>query len=186
MKKLFFTLAILLGAITINAQDVGKMWVGGHVAVGHSKPKGGDALTSFTVMPEFGYILQDNLGIGVSLGYTHSKQGDVKGDGYKISPFLRYSFLKGDIGGLFVDGGVGYEHTKSEFSTLGTKISRKDALLEVGFRPGVAINVSDKVILTAKYGHLGYQYTKEGDQKTNSFGFDFNLENCLFGMSLIF
>lgn len=187
MKKLFFTLAIFLGVLSVSAQDVGQMWVGGHVSFGYTKPKGGgDALTSFTIMPEFGYVLKDNLGIGINLGYTHSKQGDIKGDGYKISPFLRYSFLKGDIGSLFVDGGVGYEHTKTELPTGSVIVSRKDALLDVGFRPGVAINVSDRVTLTAKYGFLGYQYIKEGDAKANHFGFDFNLENCLFGVNFVF
>jgi len=186
MKKLFFTLVIFLGALSVSAQDIGQMWVGGHVGFGYTKPKDGDSRTSFTIMPEFGYVLQDNLGIGISLGYTHSKQGDIKGDSYKISPFLRYSFLKGDIGSLFVDGGVGYEHTKKEYPMSSAIISRKDALLDVGFRPGVAINISDKVTLTAKYGFLGYQYTKEGDAKANSFGFDFDLENCLFGVNFVF
>ncbi len=182
MKKLFFTLAILLSAITINAQDVGQMWVGGHVGFGSSKTKGEKALTSFTIMPEFGYVLQENLGLGIAVGYEHAKQGDVKEDGYKIAPFVRYSFLKGDIGGLFVDGGVGYTHLKESYSSVSTKTD----LFEVGFRPGVAINVSSRIALTAKYGFLGYQHEKEGDAKTNSFGFDFNLNNCLFGMSLVF
>lgn len=182
MKKLFFTLAILLSAITVNAQDVGKFWAGGHIGFSSSKPKGGDATTSFTIMPELGYVLQENLGIGVNLGYEHIKTGDVKFDGFKIAPFVRYSFLKGDIGGLFVDGGVGYTHGKDKVGSISVKTDE----FEVGFRPGVAINVSDRVALTAKYGFVGYQYEKAGDKKINTFAADFKFNECLFGVSFVF
>lgn len=62
--------------------------------------------------------------------------------------------------------------------------------LEVGFRPGVAVNVSERVSLIGKFGFLGYQYGKTGSgntaAKTNSFGFYFDLNNIQLGMNLKF
>jgi len=185
MKKLIFTLALVFGLTTVvNAQQPGQMWVGGSVAFKTSKIKDGDRLTNYNILPEFGYVLTDNLGLGVNLGYAHHEYSDdgkkMKVNGFTINPFARYSFLKGNIGGLFVDGGAGYTYGKNK--TMNTKMHE----LEIGFRPGVAVNVSDKISLTGKFGFLGYQYEKIGDQKKNSFGFDFDLSQVQFGVNIIF
>ena len=191
MKKLIFTLAVALGVCaSASAQEVGKMWVGGQVGFEYSKPKDGDSKTGFSIMPEFGYVFQENLGVGINVGYGHTKQGDAKTDEFTVAPFVRYSFLKGNLGGLFIDGGLGYTHYKGETPFFdGDDIvigERKIDEFKVGFRPGVAINLTEQLALTAKFGHLGYKYEKEGDAKTNSFGFDFDLRDCLFGLSFIF
>ena len=50
MKKLFFTLAIMFGLTTVvNAQDSGKIWVGGSVGIKTSKVTDGDRLTNYTI-----------------------------------------------------------------------------------------------------------------------------------------
>lgn len=185
MKKLFLSLAIIFSLSTVvNAQEVGKIWIGGSIGVNTSKVKDGDRLTNFNIIPELGYIVSDNWGIGVKLGYTHNEydqeSSKMKSDGFLINPFARYAFLKGDLGGLFVDGGAGYSYNK--IKTTSTKIHE----LEVGFRPGVSINVSDKVALTGKFGFIGYQYEKFGERKTNSFGFDFDLSQVQFGLNIVF
>lgn len=183
MKKLFFTLAIALGALSVSAQEVGSMWVGGSVGFSYSKTKGLDSNTSYKILPEFGYVVQDNLALGISLGYAdlegHQLNGDkVNLESYIVNPFVRYSFLKGPMGALFVDAGVGYAHTKAA--------SLKGDNFEVGFRPGVALQLSEKISLTGKFGMLGYQYEKLGSSKTNTFGFDFDLSNILIGASFHF
>lgn len=191
MRKLIFTLVIALGAFfSVNAQEVGQMWVGGTVGLWSSKVKGADNELSFKVLPEFGYVISDNVGIGISLGGGHTYGGELNfKDGqsggraanyYRVNPFVRYAFLKGDMGSLFFDGGVGYEHWK--VCNGGPKTNR----LDVGFKPGVALNVSDKVSLIGKFGFLGYKYDKQGDVKRNSFGFDFDMNNIELGMNLKF
>ncbi|MDU1904905.1 MAG: outer membrane beta-barrel protein [Dysgonomonas sp.] len=191
MRKLIFTLAIALGAFfSVNAQEVGGMWVGGTVGLWSSKVKGADSELSFKVLPEFGYVISDNVGIGISLGGGHiygeslnfkdGEQGGKEANYYRVNPFLRYAFLKGSMGSLFFDGGVGYEHHK--VCNGGAKGQRIDA----GFKPGLALNVSDKVSLIGKFGFLGYQYEKVGDVKRNSFGFDFDMDNIELGMALKF
>lgn len=195
MKKLFFTLAIALTSlITANAQEVGHMWVGGSVAGWSSKDTGSDAVWNVKIKPELGYVLSDNLALGVSLGYEHGDTGllgktyaggETEEEGgstnaFSVSPFLRMSFLKGDLGALFVDGGVQYTHGKVS--------GVKDAVnvFEVGFRPGVAVNVSDKIALTGKFGFAGYKFAKQGDNKNNSFGLNLDMSEFLIGAALKF
>lgn len=185
MKKLFFTLVTIFGLTSmVNAQQSGKMWVGGSIGFESSKTKGSDRTTNYNIMPELGYNMTDNVGLGIRLGYTHDEAAlnstKIKTDGLVVNPFVRYSFLKGDLGGLFVDGGVGYEYSKVKGSSV------KTHEIEVGFRPGVSLNVSDKVALTGRFGFLGYQYEKEGDNKTNTFGFDFDLRQVQLGVNILF
>lgn len=186
MKKLFFTLAIMLGlATTVSAQEVGQIWVGGSVGFNSTKVGDGDRTTSYRIIPEIGYVFAENLGIGVKLGYAHNKSilgsEETFKDSFTVNPFVRYSFLKGSIGGLFIDGGVGYTYGKGE----GDNAAKLNAW-EVGFKPGVAIQVSDKITLTGKFGFLGYQHSKLGDHKANDFGFDFDLSQTELGVSLVF
>ncbi len=185
MKKLFFTLAIMFGLTSVvNAQNTGKMWLGGSVGLNTTKVTHGNRLTNFNITPELGYMTNEDLGVGIRFGYAH-KEYDLKGakakaDGFTVNPFARYSFLKGELGGLFVDGGVGY--TYSKLKTVDTKVHE----LEVGFRPGVAFNVTNNISLIGKFGFLGYEYEKFGSQKTNSFGFDFDLDQIQLGMNIVF
>lgn len=193
MKKLFLTLTVLFSlVITANAQDVGQMWVGGSVGLSSTKVKVGDnseSYLNFKIIPEVGYVVNDKIGVGIKVGYqqteidfTEKMNGTMKG--FTVNPFLRYSVMKGNIGGLFVDGGVGYSHLKNEID--GVDESSKTNMFEVGFRPGVSLNVSEKIALTAKFGFLGYEHIKMGDVKYDTFGFDFDLDQVLLGVSFVF
>lgn len=184
MKKLLLTLTVMLGlTIGISAQS-GKVWLGGSTGFHTSKVKDGVKLTNFNILPEAGYMLSDDWGIGMKIGYTHKEYEEmnskVKSNGFTVNPFVRYSFLRGNIGGLFVDGGGGYSYHK--IKSTNTKVHD----LEIGFRPGVSINVSDRLALTGKFGFIGYQYEKFGNRKTNSFGFDFDLSQIQLGLNLVF
>ena len=182
MRKLLLGLVMIMGVTAgANAQEPGQMWVGGSVGFNTSKTTGLDRHTDYKILPEFGYVLTDNLGIGVQLGYKHEEYGTPKqkANGFEIAPFVRYSFLKGDIGGLFIDGGAGYSYLK-------VKDGAKTNTFDVGLRPGIALNISDRITLTGKFGFLGYQYDKTGSLKTNKFGFDFDLSNILLGMNIAF
>ncbi|WP_165040832.1 outer membrane beta-barrel protein [Dysgonomonas sp. ZJ709] len=202
MRKLFLVAILaLVTFINASAQDVGQMWVGGSASLWSSKDKGTDeSQTSYSILPEFGYVISKNIGIGIVVGYRHEEFASysyinnmeqietVATESYVINPFVRYSFLKGDIGGLFVDGGILYAHSKQkEYDVTSHQI-------EVGFRPGVAINVSSKVSLLGKFGFLGYQNDKskyglsdyKNERTTNGFGFKLNMNNVLLGMILKF
>ncbi len=194
MKRLFFTVAVALGVfVSASAQDVGQWWVGGSVGFWSSKTKGtAQTLTTYKFLPEIGYAATENIGIGINLGYTHNETLEAnwessvvtyskeKKDGFTVAPFVRFSFLKGDLGGLFVDATTGYTYSKVKGANY--KVNQ----FEVGARPGVAVNVSDRISLIGKFGFIGYQYTKAGDAKTNSFGFDLDMSQMLLGACLKF
>jgi len=187
MKKLVLSLMLVCGLLTtINAQEVGQLWVSGSVGFNTSKVKDGDRLTNYRLVPEIGYQFADDWGIGIQLGYAHNEFSELnvgrkmKMDGFTVEPFVRYSFLKGNIGCLFVDGGAGYTYGKNK--TDNTKLNE----FSVGLQPGVCVNVADNISLTGKFGFLGYQYEKLGNVKTNSFGFDFDMKQVELGVSIIF
>ncbi|MFV0331415.1 MAG: outer membrane beta-barrel protein [Dysgonomonas sp.] len=190
MKKLFFTLAIMLGlATTVSAQEVGQMWIGGSIGFNSTKVGDGDRVSSYRIIPEIGYAFAENMGVGIKLGYAHNKsvaglRDAVAKDAFTVNPFLRMAFLKGEMGSLFVDGGAGYTYAKTE-AVEGAGSTKLNAW-EVGFRPGVAVNVSKRITLTGKFGFLGYQHAKVGDIKTDDFGFDFDLGQTELGVSLVF
>lgn len=196
MKKLFFTLAIMLGlATTVSAQEVGQIWVGGAVGFNSTKIGDGDRVSSYRIIPEIGYAFAENMGVGIKLGYAHNKSvlgsEDTFKDSFTVNPFIRMAFLKGSMGSLFVDGGAGYTYGKSDVTTYdseGNAITGKLKLnaWEVGFRPGVAVNVSSRITLTGKFGFLGYQHAKVGDVKGDDFGFDFDLGQTELGVSIVF
>lgn len=190
MKKLFFTLALVLGfSAAASAQGVGQVWVGGNFGFKVTDVKGGDSNTDFKILPEIGYIINDNFGVGIRGGYEHydaysisygTQTAEFEADGFSVEPFVRYTFLKGDIGGLFLDGGVGYGQLSLK------NVDDKIKALEAGISPGVAISISDKVALTAKYGFLGYKETKIGDGKVSEFGLDFDMTQFTFGINFVF
>lgn len=168
------------------------MWVGGTADIWSSKVKGADSELSFKVMPEFGYILNENLAVGIALGGSHNKVHYSFGDlsvseglnSYTVNPFLRYTFLKGELGSLFFDGGVAYNWSKV------TNGGQKTSGLDVGLKPGVAVNVSNKISLIGKFGFLGYNYTKVGEGKEavtrNQFGLNLDMRNVELGVNFKF
>jgi len=192
MKKLFFTLVISLSTIiSVNAQEVGQLWMGGSFGFWSSKVAGGgESLTNFQLLPEIGYAVNDDIGIGVRLGYQSIESIDYddyyadkeRDNVFLISPFIRWAFLKGHFGGLFLDSGVSYAYGTRDDSDYSTQ------QVEVGIRPGVAVNVSRNVSLTGKFGFVGYQHNKSGYggdydvyTYTNSFGIDLDMSQFLVG-----
>lgn len=198
MKKLFITLMVMFGvAAGVSAQEVGRVWVGGTFAAYRADSKEKDVKNNgfnFKIMPEIGYTLTENVGLGINLGYGQYKITDgqvnniglVVGDKlnfqtFTVAPFVRYTYLRSNIVGLFVDGTIGYTYGKDKDSD--TKYNSYEA----GFRPGVSLNASSRVAFIAKVGFLGYQHTKAGDDnKYNKYGLDLDLSNVQFGVNVYF
>ncbi|GAB6010541.1 outer membrane beta-barrel protein [Viscerimonas tarda] len=183
MKKLIMTLAVALGVFAAaTAQETGEIWVSGNFGISSISVKGGDDYFGYKFIPEVGYIINDQiaLGLGIGISQTEFNFEELKAvrklQAVTVSPFIRYSVSKGDIGGIFVDAGIDYTKYKS----------RDTDLWGIGLKPGVALNVSDRVQLTAKVGFLGYELSKIRDEKTSRFGLDLNLSRALFGVELIF
>lgn len=103
MKKILLTLALAAFAMTANAQ-----WVlGGNIGVDHSNNHttdyalGGTASTNISIMPKIGYWLNDDMQLGIQLGYTQSYNRNYltdvdsytsnTGSALEFTPYFRYN-----------------------------------------------------------------------------------------------
>ena len=178
------TLFVAAMAMTVNAQ----VYLGGSVGVGSVKFGHNDAETTYKFMPEIGYNLDENWAVGLSFGFGQDKRevteevggievtATVKDKRFIINPYVRYTFVKLDKVNVFVDGGLSYAH----YDNAGAKNNQ----FGIGVRPGVAVNLNDKLSFVTHFGWLGYKNSKddyEGAKAANTFGFDLN-SKVSFGM----
>ena len=157
MKKFVILLFVAMAALSAKAQ----VYVGGTVALWHNDDL--DA-TTFALNPEVGYNLNEKLAIGGVLTFAHSKLDEGKYNAFALAPYARYSYYENKVVRLFIDGGLG-------FSTQ--KVKGLDSVngFEIGFKPGIAIKLSDKFSVLAKCGFLGYRDDYMDTESGYGFGF---------------
>ena len=191
MKKFFLGLAISVISISANAQ----VYVGGglgfsSVKEAHHEKVDVDTKTTFSLVPEIGYQLDEKLAVGIGLGYSHSKYGDEKSDAFSIEPYARYTFAKLGTVDLFIEGGVGYLHTKNtEEIKDNVEVNEKENTFYIGVRPGFKVNLNQKIALVSRVGWLGWKTTKPDvdDYKGSSeFGLNLDATAVQFGVNYTF
>lgn len=198
MKKVFFCILLICTALPLHteAQDMNKFWIGGNFGYIIKKYDGLN-LTTYKVLPEFGYAWSDRWAVGISIGYVHSEESSFASfplshdrlitQGIVIAPFVRFSFLQGSLGKLFVDGHISYTNGEVKAGNSMWAYSSYDTHAEeFGLRPGVAFNVNKHIVITGKFGFLGLQFQKINEQEYSSFGFDFDLTQLLIGLNISF
>lgn len=236
MKKALLVLVAVLACVTTaNAQ----FYVGGSLGFTSTKVEG-ESGTSYKIIPDFGYQLNDKMSVGIQVGYSHGiaafgsltvtdiKQAmsnvisgfaDMNDDGMKlnsftVSPYFRYNLVEFGKAHLFVEAYVGYSSISANTSAFASMAgdfdfsdydnddyyyddddfdygdSDKTTLnaFEVGVRPGIAIQLSDKLDIVCKMGALGYisAKEKESDVTISRFGLDFDTYNLLMGVNFRF
>ena len=179
MKKIFAVALVAMMTMTVNAQ----VYVGGGVGF-QTSSYDGNSETYFTIIPEIGYNLNEDWAVGMTIGYGEAKtKMNVAGvkvtdkvKTFQIAPYARYTFVKFDKVNLFVDGTVAYKHE----NYAGVKTNT----FGIGLKPGVAVNLNDKLSFVAHVGFLGYENEKvKGDDKSaNSFGLGLDGSNLSFGV----
>src|SRR5690554_4813314 len=98
MKKLILSIALLSGiAFTTQAQtEKGKFIIGGNVSYNSVKTDadGAKASHDFSIVPNVGYFVNDNIAIGTGIGFETSKASSAsqfgKTDAFVIAPFGRH------------------------------------------------------------------------------------------------
>ena len=155
MKKIMMTLAAVAVAATMNAQ----MYIGGGInfinSTNKTNPAAESTRTAFAIAPEFGYKLDDKLGVGIVLGFGTGKNKventtvnpttsvETKSTTFSVKPYLRYQALTAGNFNVFVDGGLGFSTTSAD--------DMKNAMdFAVFVTPGVAYNVNEKWSIVAK------------------------------------
>ena len=176
MKKILMTLVAVFAAVNMNAQ----VYVGGSVAfeAWSSQKLAGDKSESvFKLLPEIGYTLNDKWAIGTVIGYQSDKFNGVFGKSetaFTFNPYARYTFANVGKVNFFVDGGIDF--------TTATKADWNE--LAVGFKPGLAVSLSDNISFVSHIGFIGWdQYNPDGDDNNVSkFGLSLSGANLTFGL----
>ena len=162
MKKLTVSVFISLATLTgMNAQTY-KWWAGGRTTLWTGETLWtGDKKNTFIVAPEVGYLLSPKLTIAASVAF-HSvvNQNSRNFNGLVLNPYMRYIAFKQGILLGFIDGGIDVGLGDYEG-------------FQFGFKPGVAILLTERFTVATQFGFLGYSDGKGGTGfREQGFGFD--------------
>lgn len=193
MKKLFAFLALFACVATANAQ----FYVGGSFGFTTTSVKDGDSGSSYKIIPDFGYQVNDDISVGIQIGYSHGlasfgsvtttdiksalsnavgaysdiNMDDMKLNGFTISPYVRMNVVK--TGGLavFLEGYFGYNSISVDDtpSVGGRGGTGKSTLnaFDIGIRPGLSYNLAGNFDLICKLGNVGYMSAKEKESDSS-------------------
>ncbi len=184
MKKLFLGFFVIL-ALGLNAQiEQGKLMVGGTFSFSTQSGKQTapisvdiDKQLDFTLMPQAGYALAENLVVGLGIGYQYSKTTlvdniNLAGKTYDqensaglfaIDPFARYYKQTGDKAFAFAELelpiGMGSQNSLRP-NANGTGVEDADpiGLFMFGVNLGIGFNyfLNDNCAIEAKWAGLQY------------------------------
>ncbi len=166
------TLVAVAMATTMNAQ----WYVGGTVGYNYTKDKNTDVKSNtFVITPELGYNLNEKWAVGMKIGYAYNKVDDAKSNEFVVNPYARYTFVKLDKVNFFVDGGFEYNYVKVEDDSANG--------FGISFKPGVAVNLNEKVSFVAHVGNFGWSSAKAKNAKSvQSVDLGLNLTSVDFGL----
>ncbi len=177
MKKVMMTLVAAMITVAASAQ----VYVGGSLGIGSVKLGANDAKTSFKIVPEIGYNINDEWAVGLAIGYQQGECKLGKADYlqetemklFGVNPYVRNTFVRTKYVNVFVDGGLTYQTIKDFGSDF-----------QIGLKPGVAVNFNDKLSFVAHIGFIGYEtFSPKGDGKSsNTVGVDLDGNNITFGL----
>lgn len=168
MKKFTILVIVMCGAFGAYAQfEQGRMLVGGTVEFNTlvNKSKfGGTTVTngrqtSFSLAPQFGYFVIDNLAVGAALDLNLSKYKSDDGDyeststSIEFTPMVRYYLPQG----IFFQGQFGFGTGKDKVDN-GNTDDDKYNITSWGLSAGYAYFLTDNVALEPQLGYGGTGY----------------------------
>lgn len=173
MKKLILSIALLSGiAFTTQAQtEKGKFLVGGNASFETKKSdaSGAKAANSFSLIPNVGYFIKDNLAVGTGVGFATSKNDVQKNQAFVIKPYGRhYTSVAQNFkffGQLSVPMAFGTE--KEVVNSKVGKKTGKTTSIGVALSPGFAYYPSSKLGIEFAFKGIAYENyrVKDGDGK---------------------
>src|SRR3712207_3956032 len=170
-------------------EESGRFFAGGALTLWNNSE---DKHFMFDLCPEFGYLFNEDWGLGMLLGYEYEKstKGEerISAHGFKVSPFARYYYLHKGPFNLYLDGGFGLNWTKEK-----NKATQQTTNLhgwEIGIRPGACVDLTEGLCLCMRIGFAGYRkdYVMGEEPKigSNGFGILFAPEDLMIGLELEF
>ncbi len=164
----------LIVSSAIYSQDK-KMWLAGNIGLSNSET--GDIKNNWgSFGPEFGYMLNENLAVALSLVYTNSTtensnaEYELVDNSTTITPFLRYYKSLNDNCALFGQLNIPYTLGSTKETTAGTTTAETSySGFGVNVKPGIQYWFDEKFSVLAMIGELGYESrTDKDDLNTNS------------------
>ena len=201
MKKILLSAAAVLAFGFANAQEdttkggfsAGDAFISGTVSFGSEKT--GDFKTNeFNFSPRAAYFINDNIALGLELGYMHSKEEnafEIKTNSFEIGAFGRYYFTPANSFSLFTQLEAAYITYKQESESV--DFNERNGF-GVRFAPGISYFISEHFALEATFGVLQYitvkpdgiqfdgQNTYESDESTDSFEIGLDMADINFGI----
>lgn len=195
MKKLFLTLVAgvaLTSMVSAQSTDKGKWMLGGNISYDIEKVEDADGNTQqYSILPQVGYFVQDNLALGLGIGYhgSYQKMGtdDSSQGEFAIAPFVRHYQGDGDLKfftQLSVPMGWGTVHENGDKTHTSERYG-------AAISPGVAYFPSSRVGIELSVRGLYYEYSSleaENGSKVgvNHFGLNSNSFSPSIGVSFYF
>ncbi|HNP97052.1 MAG TPA: autotransporter domain-containing protein [Cyclobacteriaceae bacterium] len=192
MKKLIISIFLTSLSITFAfAQfNKGNILVGGTTGLSGSfttsKTKNGSSTTtngkfsSFSIQPQAGYFVMDNLAVGLGLSFaTSSFKDDGSSDkssstGIGLTPFVRYYFDK-----FFAQGAFGFGSNKSKNTFNNTTTESTQNTTNWSISGGYVIFLNDAIALEPQ---IGYSYFSQKSKGSNTKGINAGIS---FGVGVI-
>jgi outer membrane protein len=165
MKKITILMIMLCASVAAFAQfEQGRMLVGGSLGFdtqketdkyGSTSQKYG-TYTSFSLAPQFGYFIIDNLAVGGTIDLSLSKfkpeDDDVEGrtsTSIEIQPTVRYYLPQG----IFFQGQFGIGTQKTKYTEENISEEYKDAITSFGVAAGYAFFLNDNIAIEPLVGY---------------------------------
>lgn len=178
MKKVFLSIALLSAvAFTTQAQtEKGKFIVGGNASYSTSKSDADNAKSShnFSILPNVGYFVSDNIAVGTGIGYQSSKasiESSVgKKEAFVVAPFARHYTPVAEkfkfFGELSVPMAFGTTKATDADLKVGDKTGNTTSI-GVALSPGFAYYPSSKIGIEFAFSGISYQNSKAEDADGN-------------------
>lgn len=148
MKKIVMLVAMAVISLSAFAQN---WYVGGTL---NAWRESSGNKTEVTIKPEVGYNFNQTWSLGGAIGWQYNYNDGFKTNVFAISPYVRATYARVGIVSFFVDGGFTYGLGKTKHGDLSSKTVN---MWEVGFRPGLSVNINEHVGILAHVGFLGYR-----------------------------
>ena len=172
MKKVL----LVLISVFIMASTEAQVYIGGGISA-WIEDKNGTETGTIEFLPEIGFFVGKRWAIGGVLGYSQKQvEGTKTFDSFEFAPYARFTFYNNELVRLFVDG------TFSVYSSETGTLSRVETY-SLGLKPGLSLDLSEKISLYAKFGFFGF---RQYDEDHTGVGFNLNGNNLSLGMYLTF
>jgi len=179
MKKVLFAVCMLF-TMALGAQTtMGSKYIGGTLGFNSTKSKadGAEALTSWSLNPELGYFIADNLALGVELSISGGSQGENSTSGFGGGVYARKFMSATDNLNFFIGANVGYSGSTDKVKVGGTTVESKENTLGAFLDLGLTYAVSEKWTIIGRLGTLGFSSVSNPDNDqdgSSSFGLNVN------------